>query len=283
MRKSRKQRYSRRKRKTLSLDRELSDREYFWCFTFLTSILGIGYKSSWAEFTYRLVILDNAWRVGCACGKLARIDALELPASLASRTAGVAQANRYGWLAVAHANADWLVVLHLAGLVLGTDGSSAQGHDAGITALAIGAGHVRGAVIVAIALPLVRGARQFSVLIHYEARFADTNGLVASRLALLVALADEERIVARICALAVLAALQCLWTLGVCGAWDLLLGLWIRVLGHALGIRLALDLWPTDVATGAGAARSMQYGFAESIQTTHATHCTRIAAVSLEA
>jgi len=283
VRESRKQRYSRQKHKALSLDSELSDREYFWCFTFLTSILGIGYKSSWAEFTYRLVILDNAWRVGCARGKLARIDALELPAGLARRTSGVAQANRYRWLAIAHTNANGLVVLHLAGLVLRTDGGTAQGHNARIAALAIGAGHVRGAVIIAIALPLIGGTRQFPVLIHYEARLADANRLMASRLALLVALADEEWVVARICALAILAALQRLRTLGVPGAWYLLLGLGIRVLQQTLGIGLALDLRPTNVATGAGAARTMQYGFAERIQTTHATHCTRIAAVSLEA
>lgn len=216
--------------KALSLDRELSEREYVWCFTFLTSIFGIGYKSSWAEFTYRLVILDNAWRVGCARCKLARIDALELAAGQASRTAGVTQADGYRWLAVAHANAHGLVVLHLAGLVLRTYRCSSQRDDARVSALAIRAGHVGGAVIVAIALPLIRGARQLPKLVDYEARLADAHWLVAPGLALLVALANEERIVARICALAVLAALQRLGALGVAGAWDLLLGLGIGVI-----------------------------------------------------
>lgn len=236
-----------------------------WCFTFLTSILGIGYKSSWAEFTYRLVILDNAWRVGGACGKLARIDALQLAAGEPGRTAGVPEADRDRGLAVAHTDAHGLVVLHLAGLVLRTDRGSSQGDDARVPALAVRAGHVRGAVIVAVALPLVRSAGQFAVFVHNETGLADAHRMVAPGLALLVALTDEEGVVARIRALAILAALQRLGALGVAGAWYLLLGLGIRVIRDALGIRLALNLRPADVAAGARAARPMQNSFAKRI------------------
>lgn len=137
------------------------------------------------------MILDNAWRVGCARGKLARIDALIVTTRQARWTASVTQTYRYRWLAVSHANAYGLMILHLTRLILGTNWGAAQRHDARVATLAIRAGHVRGTVIIAIAFPFIRCTGQLSILIDYKARLAYANGLMTASFALFVALTNE--------------------------------------------------------------------------------------------
>lgn len=100
------------------------------------------------------------------------------------------------------------MILHLTRLVLGTNWGTSQRDNTRIAAFAIRAGHIRGAVIIAIAFTLIRRTGQFTVFIHNKSGLANTDGLMASCFTFFVTLTDEEGIVARICALTILAALQ---------------------------------------------------------------------------
>lgn len=175
------------------------------------------------------------------------------------------------------------MVLHLTWLIIGTDWGTTQGHNAGITAFAIRAGHIRGTVIIAIAFPLIRCTGQFAVFIHNEAGFAYANGLMASRLAFLVALTDEQGIIAGICALTILATLQGLGALCIALTCYLIFSLGACIVGYTFRIWFTFYIWSTNMATGTAASWSVQDRLAKCIRATRATHCTRVGAVSLQA
>lgn len=175
------------------------------------------------------------------------------------------------------------MVLHLTWLVFGTDWGTAQGHYARITAFAIRAGHIRGTVIIAIAFPLIRCTGQFTIFIHYKAGLANANWLMASRLALFVALADEQGVVAGICTLAVLAALQGLGAVCIILTGYLIFSFGTCIVGYTFWIRFAFYIGSANVATGTAATWSVQDRLTKCVSATCATHCTRVGAVSLEA
>lgn len=137
----------------------------------------------------------RARRARGARGRRARIHALIVATRLPHRAAAVAQANRRRRTAVLHADAQRLVVAHLARLVRRTDllarpatAGCRTRHTRILTPETL-ARQIRRAVRIAHALLPVRGALQFAVLVDRKSGLAHAHRSMSARLALFVAVA----------------------------------------------------------------------------------------------
>ena len=138
-----------------------------WC-TLDTTIVSICGEARGTKLAEGLVVLDNAGRVSGACRPLAGVLALVLDARLSAGAAPVLEADGSGRVAAGGADADSLVVQHLAFLPCRADCSIATW----VSTASVGTGLVGGALVVDPALHLVVRAGQLSLLVDDEAEFA---------------------------------------------------------------------------------------------------------------
>ena len=155
--------------------------------TLNTAIVGVNNVSGRTELANGLMIFHDTGSVARADLAFTRVLALQVDAGLGAGAAAVLQADGDGGVAARGADADRLVVQHLALLALAAQPRPVARVDAaaGLAAL------VTGTLLTGAALHLAAGAREHARLVHHEAVLALAGGLVAGHLAHLVLVAAE--------------------------------------------------------------------------------------------
>jgi hypothetical protein len=249
--------------------------------TFHASVLSVRHKAGGTELADGFVFLHVAGRVGRASGVGAGVEATIISAGQISGAAAIPEADRERGVAVAYAYADRPVIHDLAALVLGTGGLGPR--EAGILALAVDAGRVRGTVEVLAADGGVRGAGELAELVNDEAVLADAHRPVVAHLAPLVHLAAVLEVGAGVAALAGLrVAGEARRAVAIRGAADAR-HRGPRAYRVALGVRVARRLGHADVALGTGAPRLVQHHPAEGVYAAGPPQGARVQALGVYA
>ena len=163
-----------------------------------TSVLRIDSESGRAEFADGLVLFDIAWPVLRTGVAVAGVATLIVDAGHVSRTATIPQTDGDGCLAVVKADANGLVVQHLARLV----GCRTRVSRSGTWTLAAAgkASRIASAIIVNSALDRIRSAGHLALLADDEAVFAYADWPVTAHFASLARVALDILELARILA-----------------------------------------------------------------------------------
>ena len=150
--------------------------------TLNTAIVGVGGEPRRTELAQGLVVLNDAGGVSRALSTSARVLTLVLDARLATGAALVFEADLDGGVAAGGADADCLVVQHLALLAGATDGNVVTRVLAPTTAARL----VGGTVVMHSAFHLPVWTGQLALLVDDQAVLAATLWLVVHNLTLLV-------------------------------------------------------------------------------------------------
>lgn len=159
--------------------------------------MGIDSVAGRAEFADGLVLFDVARPVLRTGKVLARITALVVDASHIGRTAAVTKADGDARLTVVHADADGLVIQHLARLAR-RGGARIAGASTWADTPTRQAGRVTGAVVIHTAFDRVGAARHLAQLIDDKAVLANADGPVATDFTSLALVALDVLELARI-------------------------------------------------------------------------------------
>ena len=150
--------------------------------TLNTAIVGVGGEPGRTELAQSLVVFDDAGGVSRALSARARVLTLVLDARLAARAALVFEADLDGRIAAGGADANSLVVEHLALFPRSAEGTIVTRVLASATATRL----VGRTVVMHPAFHLPVWTSQLALLVDHQAVLAATLGLVVHNLALLV-------------------------------------------------------------------------------------------------